>query len=78
MAAKKKAKKSPARKAAPQKVAPKKRAPARKATAKPAPAKGLKVGDAAPDFTLPTDGTGQITLSALRGKLCIERLRIDQ
>jgi len=68
MAAKKKAKKSPARKAAPQKVAPKKRAPARKATAKPAPAKGLKVGDAAPDFTLPTDGTGQITLSALRGK----------
>jgi len=68
MAAKKKAKKSSARKAAPQKVAPKKRAPARKATAKPAPAKGLKVGDAAPDFTLPTDGTGQITLSALRGK----------
>ena len=27
----------------------------------------LKIGDAAPDFTLPTDGNGEITLSALRG-----------
>src|SRR5262249_23947137 len=28
----------------------------------------LEVGDAAPDFTLPTDGGGQISLKALRGK----------
>jgi peroxiredoxin Q/BCP len=28
----------------------------------------LDVGDKAPDFTLPTDGGGQITLSVLRGK----------
>jgi len=75
MAAKKKAKKkgakkkSPAkRKAAARKAAPKKVAPKRKAAAKPAPVKGPKVGDAAPDFTLPTDGTGTITLSALRGR----------
>jgi peroxiredoxin Q/BCP len=27
----------------------------------------LKVGDAAPDFTLPTDGGAEVTLSALRG-----------
>lgn len=29
---------------------------------------GLKEGDLAPDFTLPTDGGGQLTLSALRGR----------
>jgi len=28
----------------------------------------LKIGDRAPDFTLPTDGNGTITLSSLRGK----------
>lgn len=28
----------------------------------------LKVGDKAPDFTLPTDGDGQITLSDLKGQ----------
>lgn len=28
----------------------------------------LKIGDMAPDFTLPTDGNGEITLSSLRGK----------
>lgn len=28
----------------------------------------LKVGDAAPDFTMPTDGGGSISLSALSGK----------
>ena len=28
----------------------------------------LKVGDKAPDFTLPTDGQGQITLSDLKGQ----------
>lgn len=28
----------------------------------------LKIGDIAPDFTRPTDGNGEITLSALRGK----------
>ena len=31
----------------------------------------LKVGDAAPDFTLPTDGGGQISLKSLRGKKVI-------
>jgi peroxiredoxin Q/BCP len=75
MAAKKKAKKkgakkkSPAkRKAAARKPAPKKLAPKKKAAPKPAAMKGPKVGDKAPDFTLPTDGTGTITLSALRGR----------
>ncbi len=28
----------------------------------------LKIGDAAPDFTLPTDGGGEITLSKFKGK----------
>ncbi|EKV26139.1 Thiol peroxidase, Bcp-type [Caenispirillum salinarum AK4] len=28
----------------------------------------LSVGDAAPDFTLPTDGGGSVSLSALKGK----------
>jgi peroxiredoxin Q/BCP len=31
----------------------------------------LKVGDAAPDFTLPTDGGGSVTLSELRGRKVI-------
>lgn len=75
MAAKKKAKKkgakkkSPAKRKAASRKAPVKRAAPKKAPAKkPAPVKGPKVGDAAPDFTLPTDGTGTITLSALRGR----------
>lgn len=29
---------------------------------------GLNIGDTAPDFTLPKDGSGEITLSELRGK----------
>jgi peroxiredoxin Q/BCP len=31
----------------------------------------LQTGDAAPDFTLPTDGNGTVTLSALKGKKVI-------
>jgi peroxiredoxin Q/BCP len=31
----------------------------------------LAIGDHAPDFTLPTDGNGEITLSALKGKTVI-------
>ena len=31
----------------------------------------LKVGDVAPDFTLPTDGGGAVTLSKLRGRKVI-------
>jgi thioredoxin-dependent peroxiredoxin len=31
----------------------------------------LAIGDHAPDFTLPTDGGGSITLSALRGRTVI-------
>ncbi|HWK46734.1 MAG TPA: thioredoxin-dependent thiol peroxidase [Stellaceae bacterium] len=31
----------------------------------------LSIGDPAPDFTLPTDGGGSVTLSALRGKKII-------
>jgi thioredoxin-dependent peroxiredoxin len=31
----------------------------------------LAIGDAAPDFSLPTDGKGTITLSALKGKKVI-------
>lgn len=31
----------------------------------------LAIGDTAPDFTLPTDGGGSVTLSALRGKAVI-------
>ncbi len=75
--AKKKAKKAARKKAA--KKTTKRAAPARKKTAtkkpaagkKAAPAKkpgGPKIGDRAPDFTLPTDGSGSITLSALRGR----------
>ena len=48
---------------------------AKKAAAKAAPAKakaaaGPKIGDKAPDFTLPTD-TGSITLSQLKGKAVV-------
>ena len=28
----------------------------------------VNIGDKAPDFTLPTDGGGSVTLSQLRGK----------
>ena len=67
MAAKKKAKKG--KKTAKKSSAKRKGAPPKKSIAKkPAPVKGPKIGDKAPDFTLPTDGTGQVTLSALRGK----------
>jgi peroxiredoxin Q/BCP len=31
----------------------------------------LKIGDTAPDFTLPTDGNGEITLSSLKGQKVI-------
>ncbi len=31
----------------------------------------LSIGDQAPDFTLPTDGQGELTLSSLRGKKVI-------
>lgn len=31
----------------------------------------LKIGDKAPDFTLPTDGGGQVKLSALKGKVVV-------
>ena len=31
----------------------------------------LAIGDQAPDFTLPTDGKGEVTLSGLRGKKVI-------
>jgi thioredoxin-dependent peroxiredoxin len=55
------------------------KAKAKKPTAKPAKApvkkavavKGPQIGDRAPDFTLPTDGSGSITLSALRGRTVI-------
>jgi len=67
MAAKKKAKKG--KKTAKKSPAKRKGAPPKKPIArKAAPVKGPKIGDKAPDFTLPTDGTGQVTLSALRGK----------
>jgi len=80
MAATRKAKKSaprPKKKAARRTAAsrssavkkgPAKKAAAKKTASKPAPVKGPKVGDSAPDFTLPTDGTGSITLSSLRGR----------
>ena len=84
MAAKKKANKKSARpkkagrRTAASRSAAVKKVPAKKAARKtasvksvaprPAPVKGPKVGDAAPDFTLPTDGTGSITLSSLRGR----------
>ena len=45
---------------------------ARKATPSPKrPAKGPKEGDKAPDFDLPTDGTGRVSLKALRGKAVV-------
>ncbi|MGA7261243.1 MAG: redoxin domain-containing protein, partial [Stellaceae bacterium] len=28
----------------------------------------VEIGEKAPDFTLPTDGNGSVTLSALKGK----------
>ena len=31
----------------------------------------LKVGDKAPDFTMPTDGSGRVTLAGLRGKTVV-------
>jgi len=33
--------------------------------------KGIKTGDKAPEFTLPTDGTGMVSLSDLRGKTVV-------
>jgi len=45
------------------------RKPAPKAAAKPV--KGPKEGSAAPDFDLPTDGTGRVSLKALRGKAVV-------
>jgi peroxiredoxin Q/BCP len=39
-----------------------------KTSAKTPPKKGLKEGDKAPDFTLPTDGTGTVSLAALKGR----------
>jgi len=50
-------------------MAAKKKTP--KAAAKaaaPKAVKGPKEGSAAPDFDLPTDGTGRVSLKALRGK----------
>ncbi len=68
MAAKKKVKKGKKGAKKPARKAPMKKKAAAKKPAKPAALKGPKVGDKAPDFTLPTDGTATITLSALRGK----------
>jgi peroxiredoxin Q/BCP len=31
----------------------------------------LAVGDRAPDFTMPTDGNGTVSLSSLRGKTVV-------
>lgn len=45
-----------------------KQGPAKKTASKLAPVKGPKVGDRAPDFTLPTDSAGSITLSSLCGR----------
>ena len=67
-ARRKAAARKPAAKRAPAKAAPAKAAPAKAAPVKSVPAGGVQVGDTAPDFTLPTDGTGSISLSALRGK----------
>lgn len=39
--------------------------------AAPRPVKGPREGSAAPDFDLPTDGTGRISLKALRGSLVV-------
>lgn len=35
------------------------------------PVKGIKEGDKAPEFDLPTDGTGHVSLKALRGKAVV-------
>jgi thioredoxin-dependent peroxiredoxin len=60
---------------APTKKAPKRRPPSA-VTAKPPkkPAKaaaGLQPGSKAPDFDLPTDGSGRVSLKALRGKAVV-------
>ena len=31
----------------------------------------LKVGDKAPDFTLPSDGGGKVSLKALKGEMVV-------
>jgi len=77
MAAKKKAKK--AKKAAAKKTrtakmsakAARKPAAKKPVNAKVAMVKGIKTGDKAPEFTLPTDGTGMVSLSDLRGKTVV-------
>jgi peroxiredoxin Q/BCP len=65
---KKKSAAGPARRKVAARKAAGKKGPAKKAPPRPLPIKGPKIGDSAPDFTLPTDGTGTITLSALRGR----------
>ena len=74
MAAKKKAKKAAAKKTRTAKMSAKAaRKPAAKkpVNAKVAMVKGIKTGDKAPEFTLPTDGTGMVSLSDLRGKTVV-------
>ncbi len=70
-AAKKKAVKKTA--AAPKKAAPKKPAPKKAAakTAGPQIGAGLKVGDRAPAFSMPTDGGGKVSLADLKGKAVV-------
>jgi peroxiredoxin Q/BCP len=75
------AKKPASKKAAPKKTAakkaPVKKVAAKKPAASKAPTKpatkagGIAAGMAAPDFTLPTDGGGSVTLSKLKGKAVI-------
>jgi peroxiredoxin Q/BCP len=45
--------------------------PAARKAAAPKPARGPREGSAAPDFDLPTDGTGRLSLKALRGKAVV-------